>query len=414
MKVALVNTSDSSGGAARAACRLLQGLRSNGLSATMFVQENLGGDVGINGHAVGGKQGVHVARFSLDKLPLRMLYPSISPSFSLAWLPGNLPRRVKRFGTDVVHLHWVNSGFLSIDALKSLHVPIVWTLHDMWAFSGGCLYTGDCEKYKERCGKCPQLESKSDRDISRWVWTRKEKAWRDLPLTIVTPSYWLAECAQKSPLLSRFRIEVIPNGLNLEVYKPQDKITVRQHLGLPVDKKLILFGAMQATSDRRKGFYLLREVLEIIRQNGWGDHCEAVVFGSSEETIDAHGLKTHSLGVLNDEQSIVDAYSAADVFVAPSVQENLANTVMEALACGTPCVAFDIGGMPDMIDNGSNGYLATPFDANSFATGIIRLIENDKFLKKASARARDKVINTFELTMIAQKYQSLYEEVVNK
>jgi glycosyltransferase involved in cell wall biosynthesis len=380
----------------------------------MFVQEKLCAEDGINGHRLGGKRGVHVARFSLDKLPLRIFHPSVKPSLSLAWLPGNLADRVKHFGADIIHLNWTNSGFVSIESLKTFHTPIVWTLHDMWAFSGGCLYAGDCERYKATCGQCPQLESRHDQDLSKWVWKRKEKAWRDLRLTLVTPSRWLADCVRQSSLLNKFRVEVIPNGLDLQIYKPQDKVAARQRLGLPLGKKLILFGAMMATSDRRKGFHLLRDALEILKLGGWGGRCEAVVFGSSGGGGDEYGLNTHFLGVLNDEQSIVDAYSAADVFVAPSVQENLANTVMEALACGTPCVAFAIGGMPDMIDSGRNGFLAVPNEPGDLAKGIISLIENGPLLQEASGRAREKVVNNFEISMIVQKYQALYEEVVNK
>ena len=177
----------------------------------------------------------------------------------------------------MINLHWINGGYLKIGTIAKFKKPIVWTLHDMWAFTGGCHYNVDCTNYTTSCGNCPQLHSHKETDLSRWIWKRKARAWQNLNLTIVTPSHWLAKCAASSSLLKNVRIEVIPNGLDTKQYKPIEKSLARSILGLPEDKQLILFGAMSATSDPRKGFNFLQSALQNLSQSGWGEQVELVV-----------------------------------------------------------------------------------------------------------------------------------------
>jgi glycosyltransferase involved in cell wall biosynthesis len=227
----------------------------------------------------------------------------------------------------------------------------------MWAFTGGCHYNQECDRYINCCGACPQLHSNKNWDISRWVWQRKAKAWQNLNLTIVTPSQWLAKCAISSSILQNQKIKVIPYGLETQTYKPIERHLARKILNLPNNKQLILFGAMNATSDLRKGFHLLQLALKSLRQAVCAEQFELVVFGASRPANEVDlSFKTHYLGRLSDDISLSLIYSSADVFVAPSIQDNLPNTVMESLACGTPCVAFNIGGMPEMIEHQKNGY----------------------------------------------------------
>jgi glycosyltransferase involved in cell wall biosynthesis len=206
---------------------------------------------------------------------------------------------------------------------------------------------------------------------------------------------------------------VIPNGLDLQKYKPIERSLARKLLDLPQDKQLILFGAMKSTSDRRKGFHLLLPALQKLSQSEWQKRLELVVFGASEplEPPD-FGFKANYIGKLGDDISLSLLYAAADVFVAPSVQDNLPNTVMEALACGTPCVAFKIGGMPDMIEHEQNGYLAQPYEVEDLARGIAWVLEDRERYEKLCDRAREKAEEEFTLELQAQRYLSLYKELI--
>jgi glycosyltransferase involved in cell wall biosynthesis len=206
---------------------------------------------------------------------------------------------------------------------------------------------------------------------------------------------------------------VIPNGLDPERYKPLERRFARELLKLPQDKQLILFGAMGSTSDRRKGFHLLQPALECLSQSGWQAQTELVVFGASKPNSQPDfGLKAHYLGTLSDDISIALVYAAADVFVAPSVQDNLPNTVMEAIACGTPCVAFNIGGLPDMIEHQQNGYLARPYEKDDLANGIAWVLQDEQRWQSLSRRAREKVEQEFTLEIQARRYLKLYHEVL--
>jgi glycosyltransferase involved in cell wall biosynthesis len=231
--------------------------------------------------------------------------------------------------------------------------------------------------------------------------------------TVVTPSRWLAGCAGTSSLFRDQRIETIPNPLDLERFKPVDKRTARELLALPQDKKLLLFGGIIGTRVRNKGFHLLVSALREVAERGWRDYAELMVFGSSEPAVAPDlTLKTRYLGHLDDDARIALLYAAADVFISPSLQENLPNTVMEAMACGTPCVAFNQGGVPDLIDHEINGYLAQPYEPADLARGIAWVIEDEKRWQDLSNRARRKTEIEFELHSVARQYGNLYQEVI--
>jgi glycosyltransferase involved in cell wall biosynthesis len=215
-------------------------------------------------------------------------------------------------------------------------------------------------------------------------------------------------------LFQESRIEVIPYGIDTEIYRPIDQPIARNLLKLPQDRKIILFSAFNTTKDPRKGFAQLEAALRLISQTSWGEHISLLVCGSSKppQGIELE-VPIHFLGRLNDDISIALAYSAADLFVAPSMQDNLPNTVMESLACGTPCVAFKVGGMPDLIDHQVNGYLAKPFEVDDLAQGIIWILEKLKqetFLRQA---AREKVEREFCLELQAKRYMALFEELLS-
>lgn len=416
MKVLHLSNSDN-GGAGRAAYRLHRGLQNRGVESEFLVQFKSEDDASVL--APESKVSKAILKLKLrehlDALPLRYYPQRDRTNFSPEWLPDGLAARVARYHPDAIDLHWVCQGFLKIETLAKFTQPLVWTLHDMWAFTGGCHYSQECDRYTQSCGACPILHSDRDSDLSRRIWQRKAKAWNDLNLTIVSPSSWLAKCASSSSLFKDRRIEVIPNGLDTQKYQPIPRWIARKILQLPQDKQIILFGAMYPNSDRRKGFHLLQSALQSLSQTEWPDWLELAVFGASEpeEPLEL-GFKTHYLGKLSDEISLAVVYAAADAFVAPSLEDNLPNTVMESLACGTPCIAFKIGGMPELIEHCANGYLAQPYQIEDLAQGIAWVLEDRERHQKLCDRARQKAEREFTVELQARRYESLYQELKSK
>ena len=265
MKILQVNTSDISGGAAIATYRIHKGLQRIGMDSKMLVQSKLSDDKTVIDPGNKLKRGLVLLRPTLDSAAKKIFAGGSKTIFSPAWLPfSDIPSRIKSISPDIIHLHWICGGMLRIEELKQINKPIVWTLHDMWAFTGGCHYSDGCDRFQQDCGNCLQLNKSGKKDLSRSILRRKKRTWSGLDITIVTPSKWLAECAKESSLFKNRRIEVIHNGLDLNLFKPIDKATAREIWDLPTDKKLILFGAMSATSDHRKGFDLLYEGLNVM------------------------------------------------------------------------------------------------------------------------------------------------------
>jgi glycosyltransferase involved in cell wall biosynthesis len=415
MKVLLLNTSDITGGAARAAYRLHQGLQSIGVNSQMLVQEKFSNDQTVTAPSTRLGQSIARTKVAFDALPLKFYRQRQDTTFSLQFIPDQIIAQTAKINPDIINLHWIGEAFLQVETIPNFNRPLVWSLHDMWTFTGGCHYSQDCNRYTTACGACPQLHSNQNWDLSHWLFKRKAKAWKNANLTIVALSSWLANCARSSSLFKDLRVELIPNGIDTQKYKPLNKQIARELLNLPQNKQLILFGSLKATSDKRKGFYLLQPALQQLSKSGWSDQIELVVFGASKPAhSNDFGLPTHYLGTLGDDLSLALLYSAADVFVLPSTQENLANTVMEAIACGTPCVTFNIGGMPDMIEHQKNGYLAQPYDINDLAAGIVWVIENEERHQKLSYRARKKTEQEFTLEIQAHRYLSLFTEIDQK
>ncbi|WP_414755089.1 glycosyltransferase family 4 protein [Anabaena sp. CCY 9910] len=414
MNVLLINKSDIDGGAARAAYRLHCGLRHIGVNSQMLVQEKLTNDKTVIAPEIRLFQGIARAKLTFDALPLKF-YPQRSHNpYSVQWLPDTVASKVAKIAPDIIHLHWIRGGFMQIETVAKLKQPLVWTIHDTGDFTGGCHVIGECDRYQVSCGACPQLNSNHEQDISRWIWQRKAKAWKNLNITLVSPSHWLAECARSSPLFQNLPIKVIPHGLDTHKYRPISQHSAREILNLPQDKKLVLFGAIQATSDRNKGFHLLQPALQQLSQSAWGDNLEIVIFGASqpEKPIDL-GFKTHYLGHLHDDISLAAVYSAADVMLVPSLQESFGQTASESLACGTPVVAFNATGLKDIIDHQQNGYLAKPYEADDFAQGINWVLENEQRLQKLSFYAREKAEREFTLELQARRYSALFQTILH-
>ncbi|MCL6751573.1 glycosyltransferase family 4 protein [Nostoc sp. CCCryo 231-06] len=408
MRVCILSRSDGKAGGFAAAYRLQQGLQQSNVDSFLVVGEKTHDDERVLPPSSRIGKVWNSITNTVDSLPIRFYKEREKTTYSLQWLPSRLTQRIAKINPDIINIHWINAGYFSVEGIAKLNRPIVLTLHDMWGFTGGCHYSSDCDRYTKACGACPQLNSNSENDLSRWVWERKWKKWHNLNLTIVTPSNWLAKCARESSLFSRFKIEVIPNGIDSNLYRSIPKKLAREILRLPQEKKLILFGAT-SLSPGRKGFQFLEPTLKILNQSRLKDQIELVTFGTLKSNFIC-SIKVNHLGKLHDQISLVLAYSAADVFILPSVEDNLPNTVMEALSCSTPCVSFNVGGLADMIVHQQNGYLAIPFNLEDFARGIRWILEDSERYKYLSKFSRQKVEQEFTLDLQAARYLRIFSE----
>ena len=412
-----LSTSDIDGGAARAAYRLHHALRLIGVNSQMLVQSRASRDTSVSAAYRKRSLGSIGARLrpGADRIPFVTHQNAGSVHFSTQWIAERVAHQVHRRAPNVVHLHWICDGYLQIESLPRLGQPIVWTLHDMWGFTGGCHYSEGCDRYGDSCGRCPQLPSGREKDVSRWVWRRKARAWRDWPVVVVSPSRWLAECARQSSLLAALPIHVIPHGLDLALYRPVERQRARALLRIPDDgRRLVLFGAVSAAADRRKGFDLFnRAVARLMESGTCTERVRLATFGAdpSEITGDLGMACTH-LGVLRDDLSLVLAYSAADAMVVPSREEAFGQTASEALACGAPVVCFDTSGLREIVDHGVNGYRAVCYDPGDLARGIAWVLEDEHRVRLLTRHAREKAQRVFSVEAQARAHERLYREML--
>ncbi len=417
MRVLHVNTADLEGGAARAAHRIHRALRKSGVDSHMLVLRRRDADPHVHQPLSRGDQvAFHRLKLAFSgQLSARQKTPTNSAMHSLAMFPSGLGRWIERSDFDVVHLHWVGEEMLSIGEIARIRQPLCWTMHDMWAFTGSEHYD-DLDhpaRYERGYTSANRPAGYLGPDLDAWTWRRKLRAWRDKPIELVSPSRWLAGCAQRSQLFSGRPCHVIPNCIDTNVYRPIDARTARQLLGLKADRRYVLFGAMSSTSDPRKGFHLLQPALQRLAQRlGRDSGVELLVFGGHEPAVPPDlGLPAQYLGSFQDDLSLALLYSAADVFVAPSTQDNLPNTLVEALACGTPCVAFEVGGMPDLIQHQETGWLAPAFDIDALTQGLEYLLTH----AHASAireKCRSASMRRYSAEIVGSSYRELYERLL--
>lgn len=403
------------GGAAVAASRLNQALRHHGVDSQLLVHRAQKPTDGVTAWVNSDwDQKLFWARFAAERLAFLPYEKDKSVRFAFSPAAVGVPIEQHPLvqQADIINLHWINFGFLSLAGLERLFAlgkPIVWTLHDMWAFTGGCHYSRGCERFRSHCGYCPYLSRPGAYDLSFEIFEQKKALFAQTPVTFVTPSQWLADLTQQAALTGQFSTHRIPYPIDTTLFTPQPKTEVRKKMGLPLDKKLILFAGAN-TQDPRKGYLYFREAVNQLA--GIQDNAEVLVFGKSN--ADAYrdiARPVHDLGKLSDLARIAEAYAAADVMVVPSLEDNLPNTVLEAMACGTPVVGFDIGGIPDMIDHQLNGYVAAYRSAESLARGIEWVVQHDA-LGEVSAQARQKVLDTYSEEIVARQYQKLYQSLL--
>jgi len=408
MNVLLISSS-LEGGAGGATARLHGGLRRLGVASRLVVGQ-APPDVSPQDAIVVPRSSLALALAGLNSFPLG-LYPNRDKAepFSVQAAPDGFSSMIGRLHADLVNLHYICANYIRIETLARLRGPLVWTLHDMWAFTGGCHHNTACRRHTRKCGGCPALAARGAWDLSRWIWRRKAKAYRNLDLSIVTPSAWLAACARASSLFGSRRIEVIPNGIDTDLYRPIDRRIARSLLGLPQDELIVLFAAWGNT--RIKGFHLLMPALQKLRQSG-RRFILAVAGFARPADYPEHPVETRFLGRLNEPLTMALAYSAADIYTAASMHENFPTAVMEAMACATPCVAFDVEGMPELIEHGWTGLLAHPFDVDDLAAKLAVLIDNEHVRRQMSQAARDTARQRFTNELCARRYQALFEDIL--
>ena len=291
---------------------------------------------------------------------------------------------------------------------KYISKPIIWTIHDSWAFTGGCYLPQSCKGYETGCQVCPLFNNYFAMYPSVVV-KEKLRYWKDKSLTIVAPSNWLADCARNSLIFKEIPIHVIHNGIDVEIFKPIEKAYSKNSLGIPENNTTILFGAKNALRDKNKGFLLLMKALNKLKID-----FTLLVFGAEAEELNiSASFEVRFFGTIKNDEELNNLYNAADVTIVPSFSENLSFTIMESLACGTPVVAFNIGGNSDMIDHKKNGYLALPYEVEELANGIQWCIENN-YNNALGVAGRKKVEEKFTIEKIADEYIELYKKVIGK
>lgn len=431
MRILIVSTSDTTGGAAIAAYRLYQGLHEAGEEVWMLTQEKKKDESRI----IQVQSFVPVKwRSKIDKLPL-LFYPYRDRRnlFSPSWLGlNNALDWIQQINPDIVHFHWVCGGYFPIQWIKKVRQPVVWTLHDLWLFTGGCHLaymphqgnTGDygttsslfaqqllCSKFQSQCGKCPYLRSSISNDLSRMVWKRKKRVFSAKSIYPIAISTWIKELMEQSSLLRDFPIMHLPNPINTEVFKCYSRKEVRSLLELPEDKKIIFFGALKPLEDPMKGFsYFVKALSHLPKMS---DVILVITGVKSIESLPPLPFPTIPLSAIKDEDQMIRLYNAVDVVVIPSVRENLSNMIMESLSCGTPVVAFNIGGNRDMIEHLRNGYLAKPFDTEDLAAGLEWILNHLK-PEQLREQARQKVVTQFDFKVLIPKYIDFYREIIQK
>ncbi len=417
MKVCLINTADHGGGAPVACKRLLQALKPK-VDVNLLVQDKKTDDENIVSNIDNSLNLIKAeANFYFERLPF-IAFQERDKSVRFAFSPANTGTDISQNkyikNADILHLHWINQGFLSLKNIKTLfklNKPIVWTLHDMWTFTGGCHYAGDCDHFLKQCGNCKFLRNPNDNDISKKGWFGKEEIYQqNKNIVFVACSEWLAKVAKSSSLLKNFRVEAIPNPIKTEIYKSLDKATLRKKWSIDLDVKIILFGAANI-NDKRKGLVYLLEALEFLKKSNTGFNIQVLLFGKNKSLdISQLPFPAKSFSIVNDEQQLVEIYNLADVFVLPSLEDNLPNMVMEALSCAIPVVAFEQGGIPEMLNHQQNGYIAKYKSAEDLANGISWVLNQEGDNLKNNAR--EKVLNSYSEDIIAEKYLAVYKSLI--
>ena len=416
MRVLIINTSERMGGAAIAAGRLMDALRNNGIQAKMLVRDKQTDRVTV----IGLKKSLwKIWQFIWERIVIWKANHFKKHNLfevDIANTGTNVISLPELSQADVIHLHWINQGMLSLKDIRRIiesGKPIVWTMHDMWPFTGICHYAGDCDKYTTHCENCPILYKGNKKDLSFHTFQQKKRMLEGSHIHFVSCSQWLGNMAKRSKLIGNHSIVSIPNAINTNLFKPRDKQAVRHKLGLPMDKQLLLFGSMK-TTDKRKGIDYLVNACELLAKSH-PDFCKqlgVVILGKESNLYESlFPFPIYSMNYVNSEKELADIYNAVDLYVTPSLQDNLPNTIMEAMACGIPCVGFNVGGIPEMIDHLHNGYVADYKSAEDFANGIHWALSEGEY-ESLSQEAHRKVLTSYSESAVAKRYIEIYNKIM--
>ena len=401
-----INGSDIEGGAAIAGYRLHQGLLDKNIDSKLLVS----------------KAKTHDNRVQV--IPYRRIQSNLLLPFThrlgyqfLQFIGTfDIPKHSFYQNANILNFHNLHSGRFSYFALPELtkNKPAVWTLHDMWAFTGHCAYSYDCTRWQTGCGKCPYLNSYPEikRDTTDSIWKLKDWVYQRANLTIVTLSHWLTEQAKQS-VLSHFPIHHIPNGIDTEIYRPLDSKEYRAELGISDNKFVLMFGAQKLT-DFRKGSDLLLKALSKLPASLKNDIVLMSLGSNGNEITQAAGIETINLGYISNDIAKAQAYSTADLFLFPTRADNLPLMLQESMACGTPMVSFKIGGVPDLVRPGITGYLAYPEDIDDFCNGIVQLLEDAHLRTTMSQQCRNVAIQEYSLELQTKRYVELYHQILKR
>lgn len=418
MRVLIVNTSENKGGAAVAARRLAMALKSVGVGVTMLVRDKSTDKTFV----VPIKESVwNIFRFAWERVCILIANGFNKKDLfavSIANTGVDITSLPEFEEADIIHLHWINQGMLSIDSLKRVFQsgkPVVWTMHDMWPCTGICHHARMCEGYTDKCGNCQFVHNgKRNKDLSQIVHRQKEKAYKYAKSAVfVACSKWLGARAEKSSLLKGNDVVVVPNPINTSIFCRKSKTDVREGLGLPSDMKLVLFGSVKIT-DKRKGIDYMVEACNLLAAKNpeLKDRIGIVVLGQNSEVLEGMlPFKVYALPYETEEMKIANIYNAVDAFATPSLDENLPNMIMEAMACGTPCIGFNVGGIPEMIDHLHNGYVAEYKSAADFAKGLKYVLFDKNYTNMCDAAIR-KVHECYSEKTVAQRYLDIYNSLI--
>ncbi len=416
MRVLIINTSERIGGAAIAANRLMDALKNNGIKAKMLVRDKQTEQISV----VGLKKSwwkvwqfiwERVIIWKANKFKKHNLF-----EVDIANTGTDITSLPEFKQADVIHLHWINQGMLALTDIRRIidsGKPIVWTMHDMWPCTGICHHARQCNKYQQECKNCPYLlNGGSPKDLSNKVFLQKKDLYKNSSIVFVTCSQWLKEQAEKSALLDKHTVINIPNPININLFKPRNKQEARTRCNFPADKRIILFGAAKPT-DKRKGVDYFIESCNLLVQKHpeLKDRIGIAIYGKqSEQIVPFLPFETYDLKYISSEKELVNVYNAIDLYATPSLEENLPNTIMEAMACGVPCVGFNVGGIPEMIDHLHNGYVAEYKSAEDFANGIYWTLTEGEY-DMLSEEASRKVTACYSEGTIAKKYIEVYNKI---
>ncbi len=411
MKIIHVNYSDFHGGAARASVRIHESLCSVGINSCMWVNKSNLKDPLIvapsNNFIIIKNEFKNFFSKQVCKL-LKSENPIIhSPSiFSSNWL-----KKINESDADIIHLHWIQGEMLSISDISKIKKPIVWTFHDMWPFCGAEHLSWD-ERWREGYFSYNRPKHEKGFDLNKWTWNRKFKKWKNR-IQIVTPSKWMSSLVKESKLMRDWNVKVIPNPINTNLWKPFDKNCSRELLGLPKNKKLLLFGAVGGTNAYHKGFDLLMNSFDELYNKLKFNEFELVILGQRNPNVQFNtNYKLHYFGHLYDDYSLIALYSSVDAVVVPSRQDNFPQSATEAHACGIPVISFNIGGLSDIVLHKKTGYLAENYDSYDLAFGIKWVLTNPSSIN-FSQNSRQQALDLFEANKIAKNYINLYETILD-